>query len=108
MIFCKIATIRKTRNCALYGNSTSKLEQAAVQGNSRLLDFCRRMWYNIVELSARRFAERGISMIVEYVTAANPAMGNVSVNTYLIIFIAAAVLVAGAVVAGIISKKKKK
>ena len=61
-----------------------------------------------VELSFRKFSERGIEMIIEYVTAVNPATGNVSVNTYLIIFIAAAVLAGGAVAAGIISKKKKK
>ena len=59
-------------------------------------------------MSCRKISERGIAMILEYVTAVNPATGNVSVNTYLIIFIAAAVLVAGAVIAGIISKKKKK
>lgn len=37
-----------------------------------------------------------------------PATGNVSANAYLIAVIAAAGLIAGAVIAGIISKKKKK
>ena len=37
-----------------------------------------------------------------------PDTGNVSANTYLIIVIAAGVLIAGAVVAGIFTKKKKK
>ena len=37
-----------------------------------------------------------------------PATGNVSANVYLIAVIAAAVLIVGAVAAGIISKKKKK
>lgn len=37
-----------------------------------------------------------------------PATGNVSANVYLIAVIIAAVLIVGAVAAGIISKKKKK
>ena len=36
-----------------------------------------------------------------------PDTGNVSANTYLIIVIAAAVLIIGAVLAGIFTKKKK-
>lgn len=36
------------------------------------------------------------------------AAGNVSANVYLIVVIVAAVLIVGAVVAGIISKKNKK
>ncbi len=43
-----------------------------------------------------------------FIAAINPATGNVSANTYLIIVIAAAVLLVGAVIAGIISKNKKK
>lgn len=38
----------------------------------------------------------------------SPNTGNVSANVYLIVVIAAGVLIAGAVIAGIISKNKKK
>ncbi len=38
----------------------------------------------------------------------NPATGNVSAATYIIIICVAAGLIAGAVIAGIVSKKKKK
>lgn len=47
-------------------------------------------------------------MPLDYIAAVNPMTGNVSANTYLIVLIAAGVLVVGAVIAGIISKKKKK
>ena len=47
-------------------------------------------------------------MLFDYITAFNPATGNVSASAYLIVLIGAGVLVAGAVIAGIISKKKKK
>lgn len=48
--------------------------------------------------------ERGITMSLSNAIAA----GNVSANVYLIVVIVAAVLIVGAVVAGIISKKNKK
>lgn len=50
--------------------------------------------------------ERSLTMICDILTAV-PATGNVSANTYLIILIAAAVLIAGAVLAGVFTKKKK-
>ncbi len=43
-----------------------------------------------------------------YTAALNPVTGNVSANVYLVIVIVAAVLVIGAVIAGVIGKKKKK
>ena len=51
--------------------------------------------------------ERGLTMLLNVITAV-PDTGNVSANTYLIIVIAAAGLIVGAVVAGIFTKKKKK
>ncbi len=47
-------------------------------------------------------------MLWSYAATAVPATGNVSANVYLIAVIIAAVLIVGAVIAGIISKKKKK
>lgn len=43
-----------------------------------------------------------------YLASANPAAGNVPAGVYIIVLIVAAVLIAGAAVAGIISKKNKK
>lgn len=45
-------------------------------------------------------------MLPEIIASVNPAMGNVSASTYIIIAIAAGVLIAGTVIAGIVSKKK--
>lgn len=52
--------------------------------------------------------ERSMAMLFTYAATAVPATGNVSANVYLIAVIIAAVLIVGAVIAGIISKKKKK
>lgn len=49
-----------------------------------------------------------MTMLWTYAATVAPATGNVSANVYLIAVIAAAVLIVGAVIAGIISKKKKK
>ena len=49
-----------------------------------------------------------MAMPFTYAATVVPATGNVSANVYLIAVIAAAVLIVGAVIAGIISKKKKK
>lgn len=47
-------------------------------------------------------------MLLRYAAAVNPQTGNISANVYLIAVIIAAVLIVGAVIAGIISKKNKK
>lgn len=47
-------------------------------------------------------------MLWSYAATAVPATGNVSASVYIIVVSAAAVLIVGAVVAGIISKKNKK
>ena len=52
------------------------------------------------------FVKGSIGMF--FALTALPPTGNVSVNVYLIVVISAAVLAVGAVIAGIISKKKKK
>lgn len=49
-----------------------------------------------------------MTMLWTYAATVVPATGNVSANVYLIAVIIAAVLIIGAVIAGIISKKKKK
>ena len=49
-----------------------------------------------------------MTMLWTYAATVVPATGNVSANVYLIAVIIAAVLIVGAVAAGIISKKKKK
>lgn len=49
-----------------------------------------------------------MTMLLTYAATAVPATGNTSANVYLIAVIIAAVLIVGAVAAGIISKKKKK
>ena len=51
--------------------------------------------------------ERKSPMIFDIATMI-PDTGNVSANTYLIILIAAGVLIVGAVLVGIFTKKKKK
>ncbi|MDE6594627.1 MAG: LPXTG cell wall anchor domain-containing protein [Oscillospiraceae bacterium] len=47
-------------------------------------------------------------MLFTYAATVVPDTGNVSANVYLIAVIIAAVLIVGAIAAGIISKKKKK
>lgn len=47
-------------------------------------------------------------MLWSYAATAVPATGNLSANVYLIAVIIAAVLIVGAVIAGVVSKKKKK
>lgn len=49
-----------------------------------------------------------ISMPFTFLASVNPVTGNVSASTYIIIIAVAAGLIVGAVVAGIVSKKKKK
>ena len=51
-------------------------------------------------------SERSMTMFFNILSAV-PDTGNVSANTYLIIVIAAAALIVGAVLAGIFTKKKK-
>ena len=51
--------------------------------------------------------ERKSAMIFDIATMI-PDTGNVSANTYMIVLIAAGVLIIGAVLAGIFTKKKKK
>ncbi|MDE5992065.1 MAG: hypothetical protein K2G87_03340 [Oscillospiraceae bacterium] len=48
------------------------------------------------------------SMPFTFLASVNPATGNVSASTYIIVIAVAAVLIVGAVIAGIVSKKKKK
>ena len=48
---------------------------------------------------------KGVIQMLENI---NIAAGNVSANSYLIIVIAAGVLLVGAAIAGIVTKKKKK
>ncbi len=43
-----------------------------------------------------------------FLASVNPATGNVPAITYVIVIAVAAVLIVGAVIAGIVSKKKKK
>lgn len=47
-------------------------------------------------------------MMFEYLAAVSPATGNTSATVYIIIGVVAAAAMIGAVIAGIISKKKKK
>lgn len=47
-------------------------------------------------------------MIFEYLAAVSPATGNTSATVYIIIGVVAAAAMIGAVVAGIVSKNKKK
>lgn len=47
-------------------------------------------------------------MLLNYAATIVPATGNVSANVYIIAVAIAAGLIAGAVIAGVISKKKKK
>lgn len=49
-----------------------------------------------------------LNMLYNMTASVNPSTGNVSANVYLIVVISAGVLIAGAVIAGIISKNKKK
>ena len=60
----------------------------------------------IIFLMTKMTKERSPTMLLNILTAV-PNTGNVSVNTYLIIVIAAAGLIAGAVLAGVFTKKKK-
>lgn len=48
------------------------------------------------------------NMLYNMTASVSPDTGNISANVYLIAVIAAGVLIAGAVIAGMISKNKKK
>lgn len=47
-------------------------------------------------------------MIFEYLAAVSPATGNTSATVYIIIGVVAAAAMIGAIIAGIVSKNKKK
>lgn len=47
-------------------------------------------------------------MMFELLAAVSPATGNTSATVYIVIGVVAAIAMIGAIVAGIISKKKKK
>ncbi|MDE6599323.1 MAG: hypothetical protein K2K34_04505 [Oscillospiraceae bacterium] len=47
-------------------------------------------------------------MPFSFLASVNPATGNIPTSTYIIIIAVAAGLIVGAVIAGIVSKKKKK
>ena len=70
----------------------------------KVLAICAKRCYNCIKVNN----ERSMAMPFTYAATVVPATGNVSANVYLIAVIVAAVLIVGAVVAGIISKKKKK
>lgn len=49
-----------------------------------------------------------MTMLWTYAATVVPATGNTSANVYIIAVVIAAVLIVGAVIAGVISKKRKK